>query len=104
MPEPRGDELVKSVQRVVAEREAVAAKEKQLVVRLGAALMKIGYRVVPIDTGASEAPARRHGRRRGRRQMSAVARRALSQRMKADWAKRRSRPAKAKRRGQRQAG
>jgi hypothetical protein len=49
MPARETDALVKSVQSLATEKEAVAAKEKQLVVRLGAALVKIGYRVVPMD-------------------------------------------------------
>jgi hypothetical protein len=96
MREPKADSLVRSVQGLLAEKEAVAAKEKQLVVRLGAALMKIGYRVVPMDSGAPERPRRPRGPRRGRRAMSAAARKAVSRRMKAYWAKRRGRPAKGK--------
>jgi hypothetical protein len=105
MAGPKTDALVKSVQRLVAERQAVAAREKQLVLRLGAALMKIGYRVMPMDSGAPEGPTMRRGRRLARRRMSAAARRAVSQRMKAYWAKRRDRTANAKtaRRGRRRA-
>ena len=36
MPEPKADMLVRSVQTLVVERRAVAAKEKRLVLRLGA--------------------------------------------------------------------
>jgi hypothetical protein len=105
MAGPKTDALVKSVQRLVAERQAVAAREKQLVLRLGAALMKIGYRVMPMDSGAPERRTMRRGRRPARRRMSAAARRAVSQRMKAYWAKRRGRTANAKtaRRGRRAA-
>ena len=96
MAGPKADAVVKSVQRLVAERQAVAAREKQLVLRLGAALVKIGYRVVPMDSGAPERPRRPRGPRRGRRAMSAAARKAVSRRMKAYWTKRRGRPAKGK--------
>jgi hypothetical protein len=96
MAGPKTDAVVKSVQNLVAERQAVAAREKQLVLRLGAALVKIGYRVVPMDSGAPERPTIRRGRRRARRPVSAAARKAVSRRMKAYWAKRRGRPAKSK--------
>jgi len=96
MAGPKADALVKSVQNLVAERQAVAAREKQLVLRLGAALVKIGYRVVPMGPDGAARPRRRRGRRRGRRGMSAAARKAVSRRMKAYWAKRRGRPAKGK--------
>jgi hypothetical protein len=104
MPARETDALVKSVQSLATEKEAVAAKEKQLVVRLGAALVKIGYRVVPMDRSAPEETGGGGGRRRARRRMSPAARKALSRRMKAYWAKRRNQPAKvkARRRGRRQ--
>ena len=61
MADPKADALVKSVESLVAEKEAVAAKEKELIDSLNAALGKMGYKVVSSDAG----PVRR-GRRRGR--------------------------------------
>jgi hypothetical protein len=104
MPARETDALVKSVQSLATEKEAVAAKERQLIVRLGAALVKIGYRVVAMDRSDPERAGRVGGRRRARRRMNQAARKAVSRRMKAYWAKRRNQPPKVKagRRGRRQ--
>ncbi len=44
----KADALVKSVESLVAEKEAVATKEKELVAALNAVLNKVGYEVVPV--------------------------------------------------------
>ena len=107
MPALKGDALVKAVESLVAEKEAVAGKEKTLVAVLNSALGRMGYQVVAVDRGV---PARRGSRQAGRisrrrKPMSTAARRAASRRMKAYWAKRRGRATKikAKGRGRRQA-
>lgn len=46
-----GGALVTSVESLIAEKAAVAAKEKKLIEDLNSALGKMGYRVVP-DKGA----------------------------------------------------
>lgn len=46
MAEPKTDSLVQSVENLLAEKEAVAAKEKELIEGLDAVLTKMGYRVV----------------------------------------------------------
>jgi len=43
MAEPKDDALVKSVESVLAEKVAVAAKEKKLIEELNAVLKKMGY-------------------------------------------------------------
>lgn len=66
MPAPKADALVKSVKALLAEREALTAKERELVRTVNSVLNKMGYRVVPLS--GSTAPARgRRGRRAGRR-------------------------------------
>lgn len=46
MPEPREDTLVKSVEGLLAEKQALVAREKKLIEDLNAVLGKMGYRVV----------------------------------------------------------
>jgi hypothetical protein len=46
MAEPKTEALVHSVENLLAEKEAVAAKEKELIEGLDAVLTKMGYRVV----------------------------------------------------------
>lgn len=46
MAEPRSDALVKSVEGLLAEKEAIAPKEKGLIEELNAVLRKMGYQVV----------------------------------------------------------
>jgi hypothetical protein len=58
--EPKTDALVKAVEGLVSEKEAVATKEKELVGALNAALEKMGYRVVSVSAGMPG------GKRRGR--------------------------------------
>jgi hypothetical protein len=76
--EPKTDALVKSLESLVAEKQAVTSKEKQLVDGLNAVLSKMGYRIVT----ATEAPKRRGrppgskaGRRPGRPKASGNGRR-----------------------------
>src|SRR5437016_5749979 len=57
MAEPRDNGLVGSVENLLAEKEAVAAKEKKLIENLNAALGKMGYRVVSAKGGAHSAGA-----------------------------------------------
>jgi hypothetical protein len=58
--EAKADALVKLVEGLVAEKEALATKEKELVEALNAALGRMGYQVVPM-AGTGNA-----GKRRGR--------------------------------------
>jgi hypothetical protein len=72
--------MLQSVESLLVEKEAVAAKEKELIDGLNAALGKMGYRVVPTNSvakpqgrpagsGKASAPAAAgsgNGRRRGR--------------------------------------
>jgi hypothetical protein len=60
--EPKTDARVKSVGHLLAEREAVATKEKELIDGLNAILAKMGYQVV-----ATNAVPKRRGRPPGRR-------------------------------------
>ena len=64
MAEPRDDGIVRSVEALLAEKEAVAAKEKKLIEDLNAVLGKMGYRVV--STKAAVQPGAGTGRKPGR--------------------------------------
>jgi hypothetical protein len=55
--EPKTDALVKSLESLVAEKQAVTSREKELVDGLNAVLSKMGYRVV-----AATAVPKRRGR------------------------------------------
>ena len=57
MAEPKTDALVKALESLVAEKQAVTSKEKELVDGLNAVLSKMGYRVV-----AATAVPKRRGR------------------------------------------
>lgn len=61
---PQGDEsnLVKSVESLLADKQAMAAREKKLIEDLNSALGKIGYRVVPTNSPDGAHPARKPGR------------------------------------------
>jgi hypothetical protein len=63
MAETESDGLVKIVEGFLAEKEAIAAKERKLIEDLNRVLGKLGYRVVPAKaaSGATEA-----GKKRGR--------------------------------------
>jgi hypothetical protein len=91
-------QLMKSVERLISERKAVAAKEQQLVTSLNSALKEIGFQVVASPDGSTGSRSgglgvKRAARRgvsppRRRRKMTAAARKAVGARMKAYWAKR----------------
>jgi hypothetical protein len=49
--EPKEDDLLKSVESLLAEKQAVAAREKKLIEDLNAVLGKMGYRVVSTKSG-----------------------------------------------------
>jgi hypothetical protein len=97
--ESKTDALVKSLEVLVAEKQAVTAKEKELIDGLNAVLSKMGYRVV-----ASAAMPKRRGRppgskgkRRGRPPGSGKKRRKPGRPSKEKSAsKRRGRPPKSK--------
>ena len=57
MAESKTDALVKSLELLVAEKQAVTAKEKELIDGLNAVLSKMGYRVI-----AATAVPKRRGR------------------------------------------
>ncbi len=63
MPEPKTDILVKSVESLLTQKQAVAEKEKGLVDGLNRVLSKMGYQVV----AKRLLPANGRRRRRGRR-------------------------------------
>jgi hypothetical protein len=76
--EPKTDALVKSLESLVAEKQAVTSKEKELIDGLNAVLSKMGYRVVaatavpkrrgrPPGSKARRGPGRPKGSRNGRR-------------------------------------
>jgi hypothetical protein len=65
------DVLVKSVEALIAEKSAVAAKEKRLIDDLNTALGKMGYRVVPAKGEAG--PEKKRGRPPGKAAKSAGA-------------------------------
>ncbi len=97
MAEPKTAALVKSLEGLVAEKQAVTSKEKELVDGLNAVLSKMGYRVV----AATAVPKRRGrppgsgARRPGRPKGSGNGRRRSGRPPKAKSAhKRRGRPPK----------
>ena len=100
MTESKTDALVKSLESLVAEKEAVTSKEKELIDGLNAVLSKMGYRVV----ATTAVPKRRGrprgsatGKRLGRPPGSGKKRRGPGRPPKAkSTSKRRGRPAKAK--------
>jgi hypothetical protein len=49
--EPKEDDLLKSVEGLLAEKQAIAAREKKLIDDLNAVLGKMGYRVVSTKSG-----------------------------------------------------
>jgi hypothetical protein len=51
VPEPKEEDLVKSVEGLLAEKQAIAAREKKLIEDLNAVLGKMGYRVVSTKSG-----------------------------------------------------
>jgi hypothetical protein len=75
--ESKTDALIKSLESLVAEKQAVTSKEKQLVDGLNAVLSKMGYRVVAATAVPKRRgrPPGRKGRRPGRPKMSGNGRR-----------------------------
>jgi hypothetical protein len=61
MPEPNRENLRRSVESLVADRQAIQTKERTLVRGLNRALRRLGYEVVPV---AAPGPRRRPRRRR----------------------------------------
>ena len=69
MAEPKTAALVKSLEGLVAEKQAVTSKEKELVDGLNAVLSKMGYRVVAttaVPKRRGRPPGSATGKRRGR--------------------------------------
>ena len=60
MTEAKSGALMKSVEDLLAEKQVLGEKERELVQSLNSALRKVGYEVVPIH---SENPAVRRNRR-----------------------------------------
>jgi hypothetical protein len=65
MAEPEEAGLVKCVERLLADKEAMEAREQKLIEDLNAALEKMGYRVVPIKSPSGTGGAQT-GKKRGR--------------------------------------
>ena len=57
MAEPKEEGLVKSVEGLLAEKQALGAREKKLIADLNAVLGKMGYRVVAMKAGSHAAGA-----------------------------------------------
>ena len=55
MAEPKEDGLVKSVETLLADKEALVVREKKLIEDLNGVLAKMGYKVVSTRTGAHTA-------------------------------------------------
>ena len=100
MADLKTDALVKSLESLVAEKQAVSSKEKELVDGLNAVLSKMGYRVVAATAIAKRRgrpPGSATGKRRGRPPGSGKKRRGPGRPPIAKSAsKRRGRPPKAK--------
>jgi len=54
--EPEENGLVKCVESLLTDKQAMAAREKKLIEDLNAALGKMGYRVVSTKGGGAETP------------------------------------------------
>lgn len=59
-------DVVKLVESVIAQKSAIADREKQLIANLNRVLPDMGYRVVPIAVGGAAERARRAQRPSGR--------------------------------------
>jgi hypothetical protein len=55
MAEPEENGMIKCVESLLTDKQAMAAREKKLIDDLNTALGKMGYRVVPVATGGTEA-------------------------------------------------
>lgn len=62
MAEPKEDGLVRSVEGLLADKQALVAREKKLIEDLNAVLGKMGYRVVANKTAAGAGTGRGPGR------------------------------------------
>ncbi len=56
MAEPEEDGLVKCVKSLLADKQAMAAREKKLIEDLNAALGQMGYRVVSTKATGADTP------------------------------------------------
>jgi hypothetical protein len=65
MPDPEENGLLKCVESLLADKAAMAAREKKLIQDLSVGLQKMGYRVVPIKN-AGGAGSASTGKKRGR--------------------------------------
>lgn len=93
------DALVKSLESLVAEKQAVTSKEKELIDGLNAVLSKMGYRVVAtsaVPKRRGRPPGSPTGKRRGRPPGSGKKRGPRRPPKEKSTAKRRGRPPKAK--------
>jgi len=63
MAEPEEGDLVKCVERLLVDKQAITAREKKLIEDLNTALEKMGYRVVPIKAAGTTGGT---GKKRGR--------------------------------------
>ena len=78
-----------SIDAPVRERRALEARERTLIAKLNATLKRMGLAITPGHSGTGpEGLKRRDAAARRRKPMSATARKAVSRRMKAYWAKR----------------
>lgn len=65
MAEPEENGLVKSVESLLADRQAITDREKKLIADLNAALGKMGYRVVKAGGETPKKPGRPPGSGKG---------------------------------------
>jgi hypothetical protein len=70
MAGPKSVAVVQAVENLIAEKQAIALMEREVIESLNEVLNKIGYKVVAMDADASRGRGRRRGRsprsRRGR--------------------------------------
>lgn len=62
MAQTEEGDLAKCVESLLADKQAMAVREKKLIEDLNAALGKMGYRVVPTKTANGSHSARKPGR------------------------------------------
>lgn len=75
MAGPKRDALVKSVESLITERQAIALKERELITKINAVLNRIGYQVVGVNAGAAGKRAGRRGHPLGRGRKQGAGRR-----------------------------
>jgi len=66
MTEAKSGALMKSVEDLLAEKQVLGEKERELVQSLNSALRKVGYEVVPIHSAKPAVRRNRRGRPPGR--------------------------------------